>query len=42
MEAVGIDVFSMAARRGWEIYPCGERIEGEDIPHVLLVGLVLI
>jgi predicted metal-binding protein len=42
MEAVGIDVFTMAARQGWEIYPCGERIKREDLPHVLLVGLVLV
>jgi predicted metal-binding protein len=42
MEAVGIDAFTMAARCGWEIYPCGERAEREDLPHVLLVGLVLV
>jgi predicted metal-binding protein len=42
MEAVGMDVFRMASRQGWEIYPCGEKIEKGDIPHVLLVGLVLI
>ncbi|MEI9479316.1 MAG: DUF2284 domain-containing protein [Deltaproteobacteria bacterium] len=42
MEAVGMDVFSMAANQGWEIYPCGERVKEKDIPHVLLVGLVLI
>lgn len=42
MEAVGIDVFKMASSKGWEIYPCGERVEKGDIPHVLLVGLVLI
>ena len=42
MEAVGMDVFRMAAKRGWEIYPCGARAEASKIPHVLLVGLVLI
>ena len=42
MEAVGMDVFKMASRQGWEIYPCGERVKREDLPHVLLVGLVLI
>lgn len=42
MEAVGIDVFTMAARRGWEIYPCGNRVEPNIIPHVLLVGMILI
>jgi predicted metal-binding protein len=42
MEAVGMDVFKMASRQGWEIYPCGERVKRQDLPHVLLVGLVLI
>lgn len=42
MEAVGMDAFTMAARQGWEIYPCGERVERKDLPHVLLVGLILI
>ena len=42
MEAVGIDVFAMVARTGWEIYPCGARVDPEKTPHVLLVGLILI
>ena len=42
MEAVGMDVFTMVARRGWEIYPVAERVDVAEIPHVLLVGLVLI
>jgi predicted metal-binding protein len=42
MEAVGMDVFKMVSRRGWEIYPCGERVKIESLPHVLLVGLILI
>jgi predicted metal-binding protein len=42
MEAVGMDVFAMAAHRGWEIYPCGDRVDANQIPHVLLVGIVLI
>lgn len=42
VEAVGIDAFSMATRKGWEIYPCGARVEPEKIPHVLLIGLILI
>jgi predicted metal-binding protein len=42
MEALGMDVFKMASRQGWEIYPCGERAKREDLPHVLLVGLALI
>ncbi len=42
MEAVGMDVFTMVANRGWEIYPCGDRVDANQIPHVLLVGIVLI
>jgi len=42
MEAVGMDVFTMVSHQGWEIYPCGERVNRENLPHVLLVGLVLI
>ena len=42
VEAVGIDAYSMATRKGWEVYPCGARVEPEKIPHVLLIGLILI
>jgi predicted metal-binding protein len=42
MEAMGMDVFKMASRQGWIIYPCGERANRKDLPHVLLVGLILI
>jgi len=42
LEAVGIDAFSMATVRGWEIYPCGERVESAALPHVLLIGLTLV
>ena len=42
MEAVGIDAFAMVAREGWDIYPCGSRVDQNKIPHVLLVGLVFI
>lgn len=42
MEAMGIDVFEICVKLGWEIYPCGRRLEAEDVPHVLLVGLILV
>jgi predicted metal-binding protein len=42
VEALGINAFTMAAARGWEIYPCGEKVEPNAIPHVLLIGLILI
>jgi predicted metal-binding protein len=42
VEALGMDAFSMAAKRGWEVYPCGARVELEKLPHVLLIGLILV
>jgi predicted metal-binding protein len=42
MEAVGIDVFTMVAKKGWEIYPFGARVDLNKVPHALLVGLILI
>jgi predicted metal-binding protein len=42
MEAVGMDAFTMAAKFGWEIYPVGKSTSAEEVPHGLLVGLVLI
>lgn len=42
VEAVGIDAFTMAAQRGWDIFPCGARAEESKVPHVLLIGLILI
>lgn len=42
MEAIGIDVFDICVKCGWEVYPCGRRLGPEDVPHVLLVGLVLV
>ena len=42
VEALGIDAYSMATKQGWEIYPCGARVDSERLPHVLLIGLILI
>lgn len=42
VEALGIDAYTMAAQQGWEIYPCGARVETDKLPHVLLIGLILI
>ena len=41
-EALGIDVFRMAARQGWSIYPCGSQVEVAALPHCLLLGLVFV
>lgn len=42
MHGVGMDVFTMAARVGWEIYAIGKASCPQDIPHGLEMGLVLI
>jgi predicted metal-binding protein len=42
MESVGIDVFKVVADQGWEIFPCGARVDETKVPHILLTGLVLI
>jgi len=42
MEAVGMDVFTMAAKVGWDIYPIGERTPPSEVPHGLFIGIVFI
>jgi predicted metal-binding protein len=42
MEAVGIDVYQMAARLGWDIYPIGSDARPEDIPKGTLAGLIVV
>jgi len=42
MEAVGMDVFALATKAGWEIYPIGRATSPDDIPFGALHGLVLI
>lgn len=42
LEAVGIDAFKLATERSWEMYPCGSRIQIDALPHVLLIGLILV
>jgi len=42
VEAVGIDVFSMASRVGWDIYPIGKATSSSEVPYALRLGLVLI
>jgi predicted metal-binding protein len=42
MEAVGMDVYTMATRAGWDIYPIGMNTLAEDVPHGLRLGIVLI
>lgn len=42
MEAVGIDVFKMAAREKWDIYPIGSSAAAESIPKGTLAGIVIV
>jgi predicted metal-binding protein len=42
MEAVGIDVYKMVARAGWDIYPIGSDDKPEDIPKGTLAGLLIV
>jgi predicted metal-binding protein len=42
MEAVGMNVYTMAAKAGWEIYPIGKNVSLEDLPHGNYFGLVMI
>lgn len=42
LEALGIDAFKLAADQGWEIFPCGRRVQAAQLPHILLVGLILV
>lgn len=42
MEASGFDVFRMAAKVGWDVYPIGGTCQPGDVPQATLMGLVLI
>lgn len=42
MEACGMDVFTMAARAGWDHYPIGGMCEPDTVPAGNLMGLVLV
>jgi predicted metal-binding protein len=42
MEGAGMDVFTMAARVGWDVYPIGRSTTPADVPYGANYGLVLI
>lgn len=42
MEGVGMDVYTMATKVGWDIYPIGNNTSPEEVPYGLRLGLVLI
>ena len=42
MEGVGMDVYTMAAKAGWDIYPIGDNTLPSEVPYGLRLGLVFI
>jgi predicted metal-binding protein len=42
MEAVGIDVYQLVARQGWDIYPIGSGAKPADMPKGTLAGIVIV
>ena len=42
LEAVGIDVFHMVARAGWDGCPVGSSAEAEIEPKGTLAGIVIV
>jgi len=42
MEAVGMNVFAMATKVGWDAYPIGLTAQPSEVPHGSRFGLVLI
>lgn len=42
MEAVGIDVYQLVTRQGWDIYPIGSSAKPEDMPKGVLAGVVIV
>jgi predicted metal-binding protein len=42
MEAVGIDVYGLVTKVGWDIYPIYRSVNPADVPRALSVGIVFI
>ena len=42
MESCGMDVYTMAARVGWDQYPIGGSCEPDSVPQGSLMGLILL
>ncbi|MFC2019635.1 DUF2284 domain-containing protein [Chloroflexota bacterium] len=42
MEGMGMDVYLMVARVGWDIYPFGMALTKDDVPCAVRVGIVFI
>jgi predicted metal-binding protein len=42
MEAVGVDVYGLVTRVGWEIYPIYRSVNPAEVPRALSVGIVFV
>jgi predicted metal-binding protein len=42
MHAMGMDVYRMATRQGWDMFPVGESTRPEDVPGLTSLGIVFI
>jgi predicted metal-binding protein len=42
MEAVGMDVYTMSTKAGWDIYPIGDATAASEVPNAQLLGIVFI
>jgi predicted metal-binding protein len=42
MEAVGMDVYGLVTKVGWDIYPIYRSVNADEVPRALSVGIVFI
>jgi len=42
MEGVGIDVFRLVTKVGWDIYPIYRSVDPKKVPRASAVGIVFI
>ena len=42
MDAMGMDVYTMATQVGWTMYPLGKNADPDTVPHGTRLGLILI
>jgi hypothetical protein len=42
MEGLGIDVYGLVTKVGWDIYPIYRTVNPKEVPRALAVGIVFI
>jgi len=42
MESIGIDVFSLATKVGWDVYPIYRSVDPKLVPNAIIVGIIFI